>query len=89
MIFDAASEVGKAVSILTTYKARIIQRLISARDDALSHVKREDIPEHLRQRFDQVMAQVSVVDSLTEDEGMVLATMLADLSTSLDDELRE
>jgi|GEM_PF-4862945 len=82
----AAREVGRAVSILATGRARILERLNSARDEALSHVNREHIPEKLRQQFDQIMAQMADIGALTEDEGSILATQLLDLSATLDDE---
>lgn len=84
----AANEVERAVSLLTTGRGRIRERLAIARDEALSNVNREHIPEKLRQRFDQITTQLADIDSLSEDEGTILATQLGDLSTSLDDELR-
>jgi hypothetical protein len=85
----AVTRVGTARSILTTSAGRILERLVSARDEALRYVNREDIPEQLRQRFDQIMTQVADTDSLTEDAGMMLATAIEDLSALLDDESRE
>jgi hypothetical protein len=82
-----AIEVDRAVSMLTTGRGRILERLTSARDEVLSHVNGEHIPEHLRQRFDQIMSQLAAIDSLDEDDGMILATKLEDLSALLDDEV--
>lgn len=83
----AITEVGRAVSILTTGRARILDRLVSARDEALSHVQREDIPEHLRNQFDAIITQAAKLDALTEDEGVSLAKAIEDLAGPLDDEM--
>jgi hypothetical protein len=82
-----AIEVERAVGMQTTGRARILERLASARDEVLSHVSSEHIPESLRQRFDQIMNQLAAIDSLDEDDGMILATALEDLSALLDDEV--
>ena len=85
----AVGEVGRSISILTTCKGRILERLACAHREVLSHVARQDIPDRLLDRFDLIIAQLAAIESLTEDEGVALATLMEDLSASLDDELGE
>ena len=83
----AVQELERAVSILTTHPGRILERLMTARMEPLSHIEREDIPERWREQFDQIMKQLNALDSLDEDDGVHLATLMEDLLAVLDDEL--
>lgn len=81
----AIGEVERAVSILVTHPGRILDRLASARENALSHVHRDDIPEQLRERFDGIMAQLADVEALTEDDGALLAGAIENFTVYVDD----
>lgn len=87
----AAEKVGTAVSILTTGKGRILDRLRSAYEESVVRVDRDDIPAERRDLYDRIMKDLTWIKNDSpppdEDEATITATLLEDLSCLLDDEL--
>lgn len=87
----AAEKVGTAVSILTSGKERILDRLRSAYNGALVRIESNDIPVEHRDLYERIMTDLAWIRDgsppPSEDEATITATLLEDLSTRLDDEL--
>jgi hypothetical protein len=86
----AHREFGRALSILCSHPDRIQERLGSAYSNALSHIPRENIPEHLLNKYDSIMKKLEWTKGTSsppsDDDANLLVRAIEDLTALLSEE---